>query len=397
MSSLRSFLFGALLLFSPGAFAQTANTVFGAGYTSPVPINAAPGQVLNLMVAGIGAGLTQRVTAPGTPLPTVLAGISVQLTQTSSPQSVAVPIMAISPMPTCPAGASIGSAPCGRYTVVTVEMPFELVPACQPQLQVCPSATPLAVIAQLVVSENGVAGGAITVNPVADQIHIANLCDLDASSGAGCANTPLIAHADGTLVSAANPATAGEEIVIYALGLGTTKPAVPTGQATPVPAPLTTAGDLLSYNFQLNAPPSKGLPAPLAACAVNSCLQPPVFAGLSPGSVGLYQLNFVVPTADYSFRCGGPIQSNFTVSIIGSTSFDGAGICVSQEVASVWAPARGGSSLLPTHVLDRRIALRNEQRPVRVEIVPGLCAARRPVHFEAIEFLGVPQSEVECH
>src|ERR1035441_3991780 len=188
----RSFLFGGWVLFAAGAFGQTGNTVFGAGYSSPVPINAAPGQILNLMVAGVGAALTQRVTAPGFPLPDTLAGISVQLTQAATPQSVAAPILAVSPLSTCPSGASIGSTPCGRYTVVTVQIPFELVPACQPTIEVCPSATPIASFAYLVVSENGVPGGAIVLNAIADQVHVANLCDLDASAGGGCANTPLI-------------------------------------------------------------------------------------------------------------------------------------------------------------------------------------------------------------
>ena len=79
MFSTRRLLFGSLLLFPPAAFAQTGNTVFGAGYALPVPINAAPGQILNLFVQGVGATLTQPVIAMRLPLPTVLAGISVQV------------------------------------------------------------------------------------------------------------------------------------------------------------------------------------------------------------------------------------------------------------------------------------------------------------------------------
>ena len=59
----RSVLFGCLFLLSYTAFGQTSNTVFGAGYALPAPINAAPGQIPNLFVQGVGANLTGRVTA----------------------------------------------------------------------------------------------------------------------------------------------------------------------------------------------------------------------------------------------------------------------------------------------------------------------------------------------
>lgn len=233
MPSARAFVF-AFLLFSYAAFAQTANTVFGAGYSVPVPIKVAPGQIVNLYVQGIGANLTQRVAAGSLPLPTILAGISVQLKQAYQPQSVAVPLLAVRPVLTCLNGTSASSG-CGHLTVVTVQIPFELVvgppcgtPVCDP----APGPSP-----QLVVSENGVAGGAIDVSPVADQVHVANVCDVDTSSPLGCPSTPVITHADGTLVSMDHPAVAGEEVVIWAFGLGMTKPAVPTGQATPSPGP----------------------------------------------------------------------------------------------------------------------------------------------------------------
>lgn len=61
--------------------AQTNNTIFGSGYSLPVPIPASPGDVINVFVQGVGSKLTQPVTASGTPLPTTLGGISVSLYQ----------------------------------------------------------------------------------------------------------------------------------------------------------------------------------------------------------------------------------------------------------------------------------------------------------------------------
>lgn len=315
--------FVSLFLLPSAGFGQVSNTVFGAGYSFPVPINAAPGQIFNLFVQGVGANLTQRVAASSLPLPTVLAGISVHLEQ--SPQSIAVPLLAVRPLSTC-VNDGLASATCGRYTVITVEMPFELVPN-----QPCgPCDPPPVPNPQLVVSENGVPGGAIDVNPVADQVHIANLCDLDTSASLACAATPLITHADGTLISAASPARPGEEIVIYALGLGATKPAVPTGQATPSPAPVAQTVGEVWFDFQPNAGPSRGVPPMLTACYTTAtCPLTPAFAGLTPGAVGLYQVNFVIPSEPQpAFACGDGIISNLTLTIVGATSFDGAGICV---------------------------------------------------------------------
>ena len=86
-----------------------------------------------------------------------------------------------------------------------------------------------------------------------------------------------VAHANGTLVSAASPARPGEAIMVYLTGLGQVDGILAVGQATPL-APLLHV--LASVQVQLgNAPP------------VN-----PDFAGLTPGQVGLYQVNFVVPS-----------------------------------------------------------------------------------------------------
>jgi len=53
------------------------------------------------------------------------------------------------------------------------------------------------------------------------------------------------------------------------------------------------------------------------------------FVGLTPGSVGLYQVNFLVPPVPSGTPpCSGSVRSNFTVSIGDARSFDGASICV---------------------------------------------------------------------
>jgi uncharacterized protein (TIGR03437 family) len=95
--------------------------------------------------------------------------------------------------------------------------------------------------------------------------------------GLGAAGTGVgvFQHAGGTVVSGAAPAQPGETIVTYVTGLGPTTPAVRTGQITPG-TPLATTNTLPVITVG-------GKPA-----AVR-------FAGLAPGAIGSYQVNFTLP------------------------------------------------------------------------------------------------------
>lgn len=83
-------------------------------------------------------------------------------------------------------------------------------------------------------------------------------------------------HADYTLVNASNPAKPGETIILYLTGLGATNPAVASGQPAPSTPPLAT----------VTVPPTVTLDGQPASF---------VFAGLTPGGIGLYQINLTIP------------------------------------------------------------------------------------------------------
>lgn len=80
-----------------------------------------------------------------------------------------------------------------------------------------------------------------------------------------------------------NPVTAGQTIVIYAIGLGPTSPPVASGTASPA-SPLATVPGTTQVCFGQETPFYQ------APCAT------PFFVGLTPGFVGLYQINVTIPS-----------------------------------------------------------------------------------------------------
>jgi uncharacterized protein (TIGR03437 family) len=86
----------------------------------------------------------------------------------------------------------------------------------------------------------------------------------------------IIVDANYQLRNAANPAGAGDALVIFLTGLGATSPPIAAGEAGPGPPFSTT-----------------DLPVSVSVGGVNAAV---VFAGLAPGFAGLYQVNAVMPS-----------------------------------------------------------------------------------------------------
>jgi uncharacterized protein (TIGR03437 family) len=128
----------------------------------------------------------------------------------------------------------------------------------------------------------------------------------------------LVVNQDGTfpvptaLGIGGHPAHIGDTLVIYAIGLGITNPPVATGAAAPSAEPLarfpTTPVSVLFGNRLFNA----------AQPAV------PSFVGLTPGFVGLYQINVTIPPntasldvlpVNLAFGTGGLIGSQVRIAV----------------------------------------------------------------------------------
>jgi uncharacterized protein (TIGR03437 family) len=291
-------------------FAQPA--VVGSGYSAPYPIPVAPGQLVTIFVKGIGATLTSRASAAALPLPYDLAGISVTIDELMPPPSLKekVPILAVAPT----RSTSLAGAPEGIVTAVSVQIPYFL----RTSSFISPLTPPPAT---LTVYENAAPAVTISIAPMADQIHIATTCDANLVPSPPVLCRPLIAHGDGSPVTPGQPAHPGEEIVLYAFGLGTAFPGVVTGEATPMPSQ------------PIGSPPRLWFEPANPYQASERQWADPVFAGLAPGFAGLYQINFFAPSPPLPFvptSCStfNSPNGNVAITVRGNMSADTGSFCV---------------------------------------------------------------------
>ncbi len=283
------------------AAASAQPVVLGTGYAPPFPIKVAPGQLVTIFAAGVGAAVSSRVAATSLPLPFSLGGVSVTIDELSDPPLLKeqVPVFAV---------GKIGTA-----TAVTVQIPFGL----RTNSFISPLVPPPAT---LTIYENGVAAITVPIAPTTDQIHIATTCDANLTTpvpGAQC--RPIISHADGSLVTPDTPAHSGELIILYAFGLGATTPGMAAGDAatSAQPAAITPS---LSSEAAIGTLPSER----------QSFV--PAYAGLAVGFSGLYQVNFRAPAPPVPFApgdCSTFNSPNGNVAVtVRSSSLDTASFCV---------------------------------------------------------------------
>ena len=296
----------ALALLASGVFGQTIGLV-SAGYAPRVTaVTVAPGQVITISVFGI----------------TTTGGISATV-QSGALLPIPVPLLSVSQSP-CPTA----SIPCGVVTDISLQIPFEVPPP------VPPGSERPTLLSNLVFAKNGVAEGFVPLNIVSDRIHIANSCDTTFTNAAAVCQ-PVVTHADGSYVTQAQPAHPGEEVVIYAVGLGLTNPVSKSGEKSPSPAAVTQQAFIVGFDLQANAPPH-GRAGSAEWFDVTGFFASPtnvLFSGLTPGFVGLYQINLQIPiyqtfAAVPPCTADGTIASNLTVNLLGPASFDGVGLCV---------------------------------------------------------------------
>jgi uncharacterized protein (TIGR03437 family) len=242
---------------SPGTYTGTVSVTASGATNSPQQISvtltvtdsAAPtiasGGVVNaadytptvapgMLIAVFGDSMASKVSsAAGTPLPTALDGTSVEV------NGQAIPLFFVSPKQ------------------INAQMPFGISGQVQVRVRTAVAlSTP----------------ATVTVAASAPRLFTKTM------DGKG---EPILVHnADWSPVSATSPARPGEYLILFLTGLGAVSPAIPAGQA---------GGDN-GKNGPLNQ-----LPVGAVTVAFGGRQVAISFAGLAPGFVGLYQVNFQVP------------------------------------------------------------------------------------------------------
>lgn len=191
------------------------------------------------------------------------------------------------PLPTNLGGVSVSIN--GRPAPIYLVSPGQIV--C-----VVPYATETASYGKIIVTNNGIASNPVTVFTETAAPGIFTVGQNGIGDGA-------TVHANNSLVTSANPAKFGETVTVYLTGLGAVTPAVADGTAAPS-KPLALAVNQIDVFVE-------GVKAPVT------------YAGLAPGFVGLYQINFVVPTTpdqgevflDISDNTSGAYASQATIPV----------------------------------------------------------------------------------
>ncbi|MCC6588977.1 MAG: hypothetical protein IT168_19930 [Bryobacterales bacterium] len=304
-----------LLLTVPTALADTV--IIGAGRTRPFPIPLSYGQVTYLY-ARLDKPIP-NVTASGSTLPTTLGGISVWVGFRTP--VLKMPLFSVEPASSCSIPNSNIYDACDSPPVaaIRVQVPYELLTKGFFQ--------PETAWGQIWIEVDGRRSDPIVFDLLPYNPEILTQCGPKAPRS--CSTTELW-RADGTPM-ARQKARPGEVLSLYAYGLGMIRPTPASGE----PAPLRTDWTFdwapivrdIFLDFRPNARVGQ---SPTGAVVMIR----PDFAGLVPGFVGLYQVNFTVPEPPHPLESCTDYESNVTVRIAGQS----IPFCIETPNDQRWTP-----------------------------------------------------------
>ncbi|MCW5980713.1 MAG: hypothetical protein KIT09_21715 [Bryobacteraceae bacterium] len=311
-----------LAVMATGTPAQTP-PLRGAGYAIPTFGRYAPGQIISVFVAGLDAPLNS--TAPTLALPTTLEGVTVTAVEMRTGGfSGDLPVLAVTSSQFY-GGVSV-EAP--DVAAITVQMPS--LPICIPEAGPNPCWYEPHVI--VTVRQNGIELAASEFIQAQHNLHILNACDTvtspflsaDIKLAQMLANCyPIVAHANGRIVTGDNPAKPGETVVVLATGAGL--PRTPLGMpATGVEPAYDTGSFSVSFDYR---PDVYGFGGSVESLSGGS---PPDYAGPAPGMVGIDQINIRLPDVfpPETRNCEGFADTNVGIGIARGSSAKRVRLCV---------------------------------------------------------------------
>ena len=136
-----------------------------------------------------------------------------------------------------------------------------------------------------------------TLGPITifrSDLAISNRVEIEVESSqpsifvAGGSLLPIVTDTNFQLVTPLRPVRTGDALIAFMSGLGVVEPFVGTGAASPTPPAVVDGVTMI----------------------INEIVVTPLFAGLTPGFAGLYQLNFVVPEG-----VDGPGEPHLTIRV----------------------------------------------------------------------------------
>jgi uncharacterized protein (TIGR03437 family) len=304
-----------------GATYSTSEARYAVGAGGAIRIGSGIAPYLGLSVAlqaptvtGTGVFLNPQGIVNAASWAPFTAGIAPGelLTIFNSSNLAADTVVATSPFPTSldQVQVSIGGLPAAIYyvspTQIAVIVPYAV-------------AGPIAMVQ---VTNNGVLSNAVPVYVNATQPGVLT----QSENGLGYGDTE---HADGSIVTAANPAVIGETVSVYVTGLGAVSPPITDG----APGPTGTLSEVAAGSV---------------TAAIGGVAATVVYAGLAPGYSGLYQLNITVQAGltagDNYLYIAGPdaynSQSLIPISTSGSTSAPETTVSAPVPAAGKHPPGR---------------------------------------------------------
>ena len=307
------------ILFASISFGQNGMSLVGVGYSNPQTMHIAPGQITTFLISGASTILQsspQRATQ--LPLPLSLGGFSATVTQrvdSTDAASEPLPLLEVNQINNCSNGATPPPKQC-ILTELTVQIPIDL------KIDYDHTSA-FNYVTTVTISDGSGTSQSFSVFLVPQDVHIITTCDVT-QAPATIPFLPIecddaITHLNGKLVTSSNPAQPGEVLAMYALGLGmyTGLLQVPFGYG-------------LSFAY---SGVNSGGPA-VSPQATPVPMPNPSFVGPVPGQVGLYQVNFTVPTPNGPISvCAPPDVANLRITVFTNQwfdpAFDTARICVS--------------------------------------------------------------------